>query len=286
MSIGAQANWDDLRYVLAVADRGSVAAASRALGVNHATVLRRIAAFETRHGVRVFEKTSSGYRVSPDKRRLVEALREAGAAVGHVERMIEAERPRVSASIRITSTDAFCYSVIPGIVSKLQEETASPISVLSANAHLDFTRLQADLTVRPAMILPDELAGEPAVHFRFGIYASEAGRGDWIGMEGPIAHSVAAKWLRGRLGATEPVLSSDSFLVMAELAASGRGRAILPVFIGDAWPRLRRLELPADIPPTPIWVASHVDLLDSGRLKRVRRRLAEELSALEPSFMQ
>ena len=39
-------NWDDLRYVLAVADTGSVNAAAKVLGVNHATVLRRIASFE------------------------------------------------------------------------------------------------------------------------------------------------------------------------------------------------------------------------------------------------
>jgi len=35
-------NWDDLRYVLAVAETGSVSAAARMLKVNHATVLRRI----------------------------------------------------------------------------------------------------------------------------------------------------------------------------------------------------------------------------------------------------
>ena len=34
--------WDDLRYVLAVAEAGSLAAAARTLGVNHTTVLRRV----------------------------------------------------------------------------------------------------------------------------------------------------------------------------------------------------------------------------------------------------
>ncbi len=38
--------WDDLRYVLAVAEHGGLAAAARALGVNHTTVLRRVNAFE------------------------------------------------------------------------------------------------------------------------------------------------------------------------------------------------------------------------------------------------
>ena len=41
-------NWDNLRYVLTVAEHGSLSAAARALGVNHATVLRRVSAFEER----------------------------------------------------------------------------------------------------------------------------------------------------------------------------------------------------------------------------------------------
>src|SRR5947209_7545140 len=39
-------NWDDVRYFLAVARGGSVRAAADRLGVNHATLLRRIAQLE------------------------------------------------------------------------------------------------------------------------------------------------------------------------------------------------------------------------------------------------
>jgi DNA-binding transcriptional LysR family regulator len=35
-------NWDNLRYVLMVANKGSIAAAARELEVNRTTVLRRI----------------------------------------------------------------------------------------------------------------------------------------------------------------------------------------------------------------------------------------------------
>jgi DNA-binding transcriptional LysR family regulator len=43
--------WTDLQHVLAVADHASLAAAARALGVNHTTVLRRVRAFEKSVGV-------------------------------------------------------------------------------------------------------------------------------------------------------------------------------------------------------------------------------------------
>src|SRR3712207_9537341 len=43
-------DWEDLRVLVAVAEEGSLAAAARALGVNHTTVLRRVNALEARAG--------------------------------------------------------------------------------------------------------------------------------------------------------------------------------------------------------------------------------------------
>src|SRR6195952_6143322 len=57
-------DWDDVRYFLAVARGGSVRAAAERLGVNHATVLRRIGQLEERLGVQMFEKLPSGYRLT------------------------------------------------------------------------------------------------------------------------------------------------------------------------------------------------------------------------------
>ena len=74
-------NWDDLRYVLAVAEEGSVSGAARRLGVNHATVLRRIAAFEEAADLSLFEKGPQGYDVPPDLDRIIAATREVDEAV-------------------------------------------------------------------------------------------------------------------------------------------------------------------------------------------------------------
>ena len=50
--------WDDLRFVLSVAEEGTLSGAARTLGVNHSTVLRRVAAFEAEKGVQLFERTA------------------------------------------------------------------------------------------------------------------------------------------------------------------------------------------------------------------------------------
>jgi DNA-binding transcriptional LysR family regulator len=112
-------NWDDLRYVLAVAEGGSVSAAAKSLGVNHATVLRRIAAFETRHGALVFDRGPAAMPVRPDQRRLIEAAREVEAGFGALDRLAHGSTA-LSGVIRVTSTDSFTAHVLPRIVARLE----------------------------------------------------------------------------------------------------------------------------------------------------------------------
>ena len=51
-------NWDDLRFVLALAKAGSLLRAAQELKVNHTTVARRIESVEADLGVRLFTRTA------------------------------------------------------------------------------------------------------------------------------------------------------------------------------------------------------------------------------------
>lgn len=272
----AHVSWDDLIYVLAVADHGSVSAAARALSVNHATVLRRISAFESRQGFRVFDRTPRGYQVSADRRALIEVMRNAGDALGEVDRMIDAERPRLSSGLRITSTDTLMYYVLPPVLAELASSTGIQIELRTDNAHLDFGRMEADITVRPTMKLGNDMSGERAGQVWFGLYAASGAADSWLGLSGPLSRSVAGTWVRERAGL--PSVNADSFLTLAAFAAEGRGRVILPTYVGENTAGLVRLDIPEDLEPVPIWVASHVDFAKSGRLLRARRHIAKMLA--------
>ena len=78
--------WDDLRIVLAVAEAGSVNAAAKALGLNHATILRRVDAFERGRGMTLFERSARGAVVAEGAAPLIERLKAVEAAVGGFER--------------------------------------------------------------------------------------------------------------------------------------------------------------------------------------------------------
>ena len=273
-------NWDDLRYVLAVAEAGSVSGAARVLGVNHATVLRRVAAFEERAGSPVFERTATGYVVAPDKLRVIEAAREVETSVLAVARLVQGRAAPFRGAVRITSTDTFCHDILPRIIQDLTRRAPDlQISLFCNNSHLDFARLSADITVRPAITLPDDLFGEQAGVLGFGVYALDDGVQDWLALRGQLARSRPADWMEKSVPHDRIRSGADSFLVLRSLAVLGLGRAILPCVLGDAEPRLMRLRDAMPAMTVPIWVASHLDLADSPRIRASRNALVQALTA-------
>ena len=276
-------NWDDLRFVLAVAESGSVSAAARVLGVNHATVLRRIAAFEAHHNAVIFNRTQQGYAVPPDKLRIIEAAREAALAMETVARMIRGNGARLSGIVRITSTDSLSLIVLPAILAQMQARADGlRIEILANNAHLDLARLNADISVRPAARLPDDLRGERAGEIGFAGYGSATqGAATWLNLRGTLARTVAADWMEQAQGGIDTSGGADSFLVLREMVAAGMGQSILPCYVGDPDARLHRISAAPHM-TVPIWVASHADLADAPRLRTLRRQLAEALLDLAP----
>ena len=117
-------HWDDLRFVLAVADTGSVNAAAKVLDVNHATVLRRIASFEESCGGPVFERNRSGYRLRPNRAPVIEAARLAAKHVSSAEALMQGRHDQLGQMLRITSTDTFCQTVLAWIYPALARRVA------------------------------------------------------------------------------------------------------------------------------------------------------------------
>lgn len=275
-------NWDDLKFVLAVAEGGSVSAAARALGVNHATVLRRIAAFEAQMGAPVFDRSGKGYEVLPDKLRVVDAARAAAAAVEQAGRLLQGEAEARAPRVRITSTDTFCQCVLPRALARLEREEVA-VEITCSNDHVDLAHLRADIAVRPTVSLPPDLRGDVAGELGFAVYDRAGARSRrWLGLHGPLARSRPAAWIAENLPAEAVAGGADSFVVLREMVLSGSGRAILPCVLGDAVPGLERVETAMPPMRVPIWVACHEDLEGVARLRRLRRILVREIAAMAP----
>ncbi len=279
--------WDDLRYILAVADAGSVNAAAVKTGVNHATILRRIASFEASHGLSVFVKSSSGYRVSPECIQVIEAIRKVDTSVDALRRIIVGKGPSLNGVINLTSTDSLCRAVLPKIIRDFHNvQRDLTISLYSTNSRLNLAKLDADVTVRPAKTLPAELTGTRVGSMYFQAYAtvnylkrhtsSDPKEHRWLGGTELLARSPVGEWLED-LPPEVFVFKADSFATIADVAETGMGIAMLPTFLGFYSQFLVPVPMFGERLETGVWVASHPDMATSENIATCIAFLNERL---------
>lgn len=279
-------NWDDLRFVLSVVETGSVLQAAKVLGVNHATVLRRIVAFEERHNVVLFKRTARGYRLLPDRQPLIKAAQEAQLAIEQVHKIADGGNEVLRGTVRITSTDTLCMGILPAFLEQVQDKAPHvDVAILSSNSYVDLMRDEAHITVRPAESLPPELEGKIVSQFGFATYARPDAPDVWLRLAGPLSRSRPAQWISATIDPAQMGPGADSFLILQRCAALGQGIAILPCFLGDADPNLNRVDKGfADI-KVPIWVARHSEAIETQRIRVVQRLLSDYLKGQEATLL-
>src|SRR5688572_14592231 len=98
-------DWSDLQVFSAIADKGSLGAAARALKVNHTTIARRAHALEKQLGVRLFRRLASGYVLTDAGRELQAEMRSVQALLSDVERRLVGKDARLAGPLRVSTTD-------------------------------------------------------------------------------------------------------------------------------------------------------------------------------------
>ncbi len=272
-------NWDDIRYALAVSKYGSLNAAATAMGVTHATVLRRVAAFEERNGCRIFQKSPSGYSILPEASAIFSAMESVQEAVLSVERAVVGANRSPMGQVRITSTDSLCQIVLPRIINEISAlYPGLKLTLLSQNSHHDLSRLTADIAVRPSIKLGEGLIGQRAGTLSFGVFDDGCPNRKWMRLDGALSRSLPAKWLAENVDSDEMTNGADSFLVLQQMAASGAGKTFLPSFFGDVDTRLKRSQVVCPKIEVPLWVATLEEIAQTPRFAVVQKALVERIS--------
>jgi DNA-binding transcriptional LysR family regulator len=271
--------WDDLRYVLAVANAGSLAGAARNLGVNHSTVLRRVSAFEKELGLRLFERLPTGYVLTAGGEELTAAARHIDDTVTSLARKLAGQDLRLSGAVRVTTTDTLMASILPEILAKFH--TAHPgicIEVALSNVMLNLTKRDADVAIRPANDPPETLVGRRVAKIAFAIYASprylakhrktdDLAAHQWVGPDDSLADTAVAQWMRSQLPGSEIALRVDSLLGMRQAAQAGLGVTALPCYLGNTSTGLVCIHRPIAAMQTALWILTHEDLRHTARIR-------------------
>ena len=283
-------NWDNLRYVLMVASKGSISAAARELEVNRSTVLRRINTFQQDLNCRIFDRGDSGYVLTPEAEKMIDAAREVEKTLLDMQRQIAGHELKLEGELRVTTTDTLMASVLaPHLASFRREHPHIVVDVLVTNSILDLNRRDADVAIRPTLNADARLVGRWLRDVDFGIYAARellpeidpddifAGR--WIGFLDNILDSPVGAWFAAAVDTDDICLRCDSFVSVRLAAEAGIGLGLLPCLLGDGSPSLTRLPVDTSELTTGLWALTHPDLVRSARVHAFIEHLSESLAS-------
>jgi len=284
-------DWNDLKYLLAVAREGSTLAAAKVLRVNQSTVQRRLAVLEQRLGVPVVERHATGYRLSDVGATLLPRIEEVEAAVYGIERHVAGNTAH--GSIRLTCSTSVAQRLMKSrlLDSFYARFPIIQVELILTERVLDLSKGEADIAIRGGRPSDPQLIGRKIADVPWAIYASHSyvknnGRlkrpnnfegHSIIEFTGEIAHLPAARWLRTKaLGAR--IAGRASNLASVQLAVrSGAGMAALPAPLGDLENDLVQMSKPLPELSYPMYLVAHQDLMSVPRISTFFTHCLEEL---------
>jgi DNA-binding transcriptional LysR family regulator len=272
----AMIDWDDVRYFLAVARGGSVRAAAERLGVNHSTVLRRIAQLEERLGAHMFEKLPSGYRLTGAGEEALEFADQMEASSHLLETRVFGRDQSVRGLLRVTLAPPLAtHLLMPDFTAFARLHPDIEMEILSFGELANLTNREADVAIRVVYdrkTLPLNLHGLKGPEVFGGVYISRDRLAAWrAGAPDPIRWIVISKhgipdWAReGEVRTTEVPFRTTDAEGQIVAVRQGLGMTTLPCFVGDADPLLVR------VPGTPLYKHGTLWLLTHGETRKTKR---------------
>src|SRR6202046_3388058 len=142
-------DWDDVRYFLAVARGAPVRAAAEHLGVNHSTVLRRIAQLEERLGSHMFEKLPSGYRLTDAGEEVLEFADQMETSSNQLETRVFGRDQSVRGLLRVALPPTLAtHLLMPDFADFARLHPEVEMEILSIEEPVNLTNREAEVAVR------------------------------------------------------------------------------------------------------------------------------------------
>lgn len=250
-----QANWDDLRLLLAVSRRGSFLQAGQLLGIAASTVSRRLTQLEAALGEPLVERGVEGCWLTSRGQSLVEV---ALAAEAGLRRQAAADLPGVQTelygSVLVSAGEGFssCVLVAANRFTSLHPRCSVELLV-TADFH-KIVRGVADIAIRTAHLGEPSLIYRPIGKLAYGVFADAGYLKRSPGLTLATAVNIALLPPLDMLpqiraakaaGLDRAQISVNSFAVQLESVRQGMGVAVLPrILAKDLTELFPELELP------------------------------------------
>jgi DNA-binding transcriptional LysR family regulator len=286
-------SWDDLKVFLAVARLGNLSKAGRALGIDHATVGRRISALEFALETPVFESDRAGYRLNAQGRDMLAHVEAVEASVLTMGDTLEGNDPDPTGSVRVATMEGIATLYLSEQFADLKRHQPDiTIELVTSSFDVRVSQREADLFIgffepRGANIQMERIGEFPLYLYAHPSYLAE--HGEPTNVEDLKRHRFATyvpdmirldavRWLDEVVA--EPIVAfrSSSMLSQMFAAASGVGIVMLPSFAHAERFGLREILVGKVDVRRSVWLSSHLYLRRVPRIRRVAAFLAEAVS--------
>ena len=298
-------NWDDVRHFLAVARTGRLSSAGRQLGVDHATVSRRIRALEQALKTPLFHRAPSGYSLSPAGEDLLPIAEKMEMSALLAEGSIGAEEAKISGAVRIGVPDGVgAYIVVKAAQALCEQHPDLELELIAIPRKFSLAKREVDFMIGVSLPTSGRLRAQKIVDYTLHLYGHHA----YIERHAPVTRIADLKHLRGigyvqdlifdkeldyipLIGSSlRPHLTSSSVHVQLQAVLNQAGVCILHDFMAEQHPELRRI-LPEQIAFTrSFWLIvqeeyagiERIRLVSSSIVNHMRQSLGQTPKARHP----
>jgi len=282
-------DWDNVRVFLVVARAGQFVAAAKALKIDHATVSRRVAALETALRARLFERRTSGARLTGAGERFLKAAEEMESAFLHAQGEVSNIDVELAGDVRIGAPDGFSTYYLPGALKSFVERHPRVRLQLAPLPRLTpLARREVDIVIGLDKPESGRFVARRLTDYSLGIYASadylkvhgapksveELHDRRLIGYIEEHAYSTALGYVRELYGGAPTVFECANAVGQLEAARAGVGLGVVHDYIARRFADLKRV-LPERSAMRAYWLVTHEDTRSLGRIRALSEHLAE-----------
>ena len=292
---GREFDWDDLKVFLAVARSGTLRSAAAEIGANHTTLTRRLSVLEERIGSRLFDRSKAGLVLTQLGEDLLPYARRVEDEMASASRVIVGRDAQPAGTVYLTLPHGLAMTSIMDDLARFADIYPDiTLNMTFTNEVADLTRREADVSLRVAHEVTDDVVGRKLVQMSQAAYCTydyarqvrdNGGEGlNFIGWH-EAEDQVTAKWLQDSYYPKARLKHRVSELVpLITLAASGLGMAYLACNLGDRHPNLIRAPFQKPLPYRSLWLLLHRDLRSTARVRLFVDYLAEQVSLRRNEF--
>lgn len=290
-------SWDDLRVFLAVARAGSFSNAGRSLGMDHATVGRRVSALEFAMETPLFERDRHGCRVNAQGRTILAHVEAVEANLLALADTLQNGTPAPVGNVRVATMEGIASLYLSEQFARFKDiQPGIAIELVTSSHDVRISQREADIFLSffepQGLNLDVSRIGRFPLHlYASGDYLERCGTPRtvdalrdhvFIGYVDDLIQLDAVRWLDDAIAEPTIAFYSSSMLAQMFASAAGAGIVMLPAFA-----RAERFGLVPVLPDLikvhrDIWVSTHQYLSRVPRIKTVLAFLKETFAAEFP----